>query len=85
MIVELYTKANCNYCSLAKQILRDNQVPYTENMLDRDFTRETLKEKFPTAVTFPVIVLDGYFIGGYNQLKTIIEEKNNNSQRLLTE
>jgi glutaredoxin len=85
MNVDLYTKANCSYCTLAKQILRDNQIQFTENVLDRDFTREILKEKFPTAVTFPVIVLDGYFIGGYNQLKTIIEEKNNNSERLLTE
>jgi glutaredoxin 3 len=85
MIVELYTKANCSYCSLAKQILLSNQIQYTENMLDRDFTKEILKEKFPTAVTFPVIVLDGYFIGGYNQLKIIIEEKNNNSQQLLNE
>jgi glutaredoxin 3 len=85
MQVEIYSKPNCSYCALAKQVLRDNGISFSENILEKDFTRETLKEKFPSATSYPIIVLDGYFIGGYNQLKTIIEEKNNNSQKLLTE
>jgi len=85
MQVEIYTKLNCSYCALAKQILNQNNIAFTESVLEKDFTRETLKEKFPTATSYPVIVLDGYFIGGYNQLKTIIEEKNSNTQKLLTE
>lgn len=85
MQVEIYTKLNCSYCALAKHILKDNNIAFSESVLEKDFTRETIKEKFPSASSYPVIVLDGYFIGGYNQLKTIIEEKKNNSQRLLTE
>lgn len=85
MQVEIYSKQNCSYCAMAKQILKNNNISFTENVLEKDFTREMLKERFPDATSYPVIVLDGYFIGGYSQLKTIIEEKNSNTQKLLTE
>ena len=35
-------------------------------ILDEDFTREELLEKFPHARTFPQIVIDGENIGGYS-------------------
>ena len=47
-------------------------------MLDEDFTREELFEKFPTARTFPQITIDGESIGGYTDFEAYIT---NNNQR----
>lgn len=85
MNVEIWSKINCPYCTSAKQILRDFNVPFTERVLDRDFTREILLETYPTAKTFPVVVIDGFYIGGYNQLSEKLNEQRNTTQRLLNE
>ena len=37
--------------------------------LDEDFTQEELKALFPTARSFPIIVINGNYIGGYSELK----------------
>jgi hypothetical protein len=54
-------------------------------MLNRDFTREQLLETYPTAKSFPVVVLDGFYIGGYTQLAEKLNEVNNSTQQLLNE
>ena len=41
-------------------------------MLNEDFTREQLLEKFPTARTFPQITIDGQSIGGYQEFQKYI-------------
>ena len=41
-----------------------------------DFTREVMVEEFPTARTFPQIVVSGNKIGGYDQLVKYIEDTN---------
>jgi hypothetical protein len=54
-------------------------------MLNRDFTREILKETYPSAMSFPVVVVDGFYIGGYAQLAEKLNEQNNSTQQLLNE
>ena len=75
--VELYTKSNCGYCTHAKQLLEMAKMPYVEHKLDVDFTRELLLERYPTAKTYPVVVIDGFFIGGSTDLATILATQNN--------
>lgn len=85
MNIEIWSKTNCPYCTSAKEILRDFNIPFSEKVLDRDFTREMLLETYPTAKTFPVVVIDGFYIGGYNQLSEKLNEQRNTTQRLLNE
>jgi len=75
MKITLYTKKNCVYCDYAKNLLEYNKVKYEKLTLDEDFTRENLMELFPAAKSFPVIVVDGFNIGGYDELKMILEQK----------
>ena len=84
-MIEIYTKADCPYCTKAKQLLRDRQIPFTEQKLNEDFTREILLEKFPDAKSFPVVVIDGFRIGGYTELNQKLNEETQNTQKLLTE
>ena len=71
MKIEIYSKTNCVYCDkavhIAQQIIQEtSEHSYDNYMLDEDFTREELLEKFPHARTFPQIVIDGENIGGYS-------------------
>lgn len=83
MQIEIYSKPNCGYCTAAKNLLRNSGIPYTEQVLDVHFTRELLVEKFATAKTFPVIVVDNYYIGGYNELRKLLEDRASNNQQVL--
>ena len=86
MDVVIYTKENCSYCTSAKTFLRNKNIPFKELALNVDFTRETLLETFPTARTFPVVVIDGFNIGGFSELVTTINEQTANpNDKFLTE
>lgn len=61
------------------------KIDYIENKLDVDFTSEMLKEKYPAALTYPVIVIDNFFIGGYNELNILLEEQSQDNRKLLNE
>jgi glutaredoxin-related protein len=83
MHVEIYTRPGCGFCDAAKDLLKNTGIPYVENRLDVDFTRETLVERYSTAKTYPVIVVDGFYIGGFTELNKLVEERVRNSRKLL--
>lgn len=85
MKVEIYTKPSCSFCTAAKQALSHYNVPYVEHRLDVNFSRQTLLEKFPTATTYPVVVVDGFFIGGYTELSEHLKKEFDTSRVYLTE
>ena len=77
MIIEIYSKPDCPYCVQAEKLCKQNAIliDYKKYMLDEDFTRDDLFEKFPTARTFPQITLDGESIGGFMEFKEIVNSK----------
>jgi glutaredoxin 3 len=75
MKVEIYSKPQCPYCVKAKNLADLESLDYDYYMLDVDFTREQLFEKFPTARTFPQITIDGKSIGGYTEFESHIYVK----------
>jgi len=85
MAIEIYTKEDCSYCKSAKQLLNIHKKEYVEFKLGEDFSREILLSKFPEAKTYPVIVIDGYHIGGFDQLQKQINEEVSDSRKVLLE
>lgn len=84
--VTIYTKENCSYCTKAKMLLTSKNVRYNELKLNEDFSRENLLELFPSVKTFPVIVIDGFNIGGYNELeKIVLKEEVSDTRKFLSE
>jgi len=77
MKIEIYSKPNCPFCDkalfLAQQVVKEPTHTYNKYMLDQDFTREELLEKFPTARTFPQITIDGESIGGFTEFDAFIK------------
>ena len=74
MKVEIYSKPQCPYCDMAKNLAEQKGYDLTYKMLDQDFNREQLMEVFPTARTFPQIIVDGNKIGGYTEFKAIVDD-----------
>lgn len=85
MHVTVYSKADCISCTKAKMLLASRNISYTELKLNEDFTREHLLELFPSAATFPIIVVDGFNIGGVEQLSKMINEQKEPLGKFLTE
>lgn len=83
--VTVYTKENCSYCTKAKMILANKGINYIELKLNEDFTRESLLQLFPSVKTFPVIVVNGFNIGGCDELQMVLNEENEKPKKFLTE
>ena len=74
MKVEIYSKPQCPYCDMAKNLAEREGYELTYKMLDEDFDREALMETFPGARTFPQIIVDGNKIGCYQEFKQLVDE-----------
>jgi glutaredoxin len=85
MNVTIYTKSNCKFCVNSKMLLSSKGINYTELKLDEDFSRESLLEIFPNAKSFPVVVIDGFNIGGFENLKKYLTEETQDNRKLLNE
>lgn len=75
-MIQLLSKDNCSYCAHAREYLIENQIPFVELKLDKDFNREFVTTNYPTAKTYPVIIFQGEYIGGFVDLK----EKHSNGE-----
>ena len=77
-MIQIWGKAQCPHCEAAKAFCEQNKYNYEYRQLDVDFTREEVLEHFPGARTFPQIVVNGEKIGGWDQLRSYIEDTNYN-------
>lgn len=80
MKVEIYTKENCPYCINAKVWFKNNNIPYTEFILNTNgVTKDTISKKIASlGISFEVKTVPQIFlerngvtthIGGYTDLQ----------------
>lgn len=72
----IWSKDNCPYCTKAKILLDNRNIPYEERNISKEWTKESLLEAVPNARTVPQIFLWGKYIGGYDSLLEYIENHN---------
>ena len=75
MKIIVYTKNNCPYCVYAKALLEKHNMEYVE--VDGVEHREDMMSHPNVGKTFPQIIMDGRSIGGYDQLKLMLEKGDN--------
>jgi glutaredoxin 3 len=67
----IYLTTWCPFCVRAKELLEARGIPYEEHVLDDDRAREReVKEQYGHH-TVPIILLDGEFIGGCDELMAL--------------
>jgi glutaredoxin len=67
-MIEIYTKTNCSACLFTKTYLEKQGMAYTEFLVGDVISVDDVKAKFPGVTQVPIVVIDGNFIGGYNEL-----------------
>ena len=68
-MIEIWSKPQCVFCDKAVQLCQMKELDFKKYMIDVDYSREDLMEKFPNARTFPQITMDDVYIGGYTELE----------------
>lgn len=66
--VIIYSTAICPYCVLAKQLLQEKNLAYTEIRVDLDPSEREDMITLSGRHTVPQIFIDGKHIGGYTDL-----------------
>jgi|TARA_R110002012_G_scaffold2398_7_gene11704 glutaredoxin 3 len=73
MEVVIYSKDNCVFCDKAVKLAFIKETKCTVKKLGVDFEMEDMMELFPTARTFPQIILNGENIGGYTEFEALVK------------
>ena len=73
MKIEIYGKQNCAYCNEAKAFLKLKSFPFTYTDIE-DIPLDDVGAIVTKtgAKTFPIIFIDEEYIGGYRELKGVI-------------
>ena len=72
MKVTIYSKDNCSFCDRAISLAESRDLDVNVLKLDKDFTIEQLKEWFPSAKSFPQVIVDDENIGGFKEFQALI-------------
>ena len=78
MQITIYSKNNCVYCTIAKNLVKNLSLDYTEKSLEKDFVSDPskmLEDIGKNVRQMPQIKIDNELIGGYNQLVEYFEKQ----------
>jgi glutaredoxin 3 len=75
MNVTIWSKPACQYCDMAKSLLKSKGINFDEKKIGEGYTRDDLLAVVPMARTVPQIFIDNQLIGGYQELKSYIDSK----------
>mgnify|MGYP003682986845 CR=1 FL=1 len=67
-LIEVYTRPGCSYCVAAKKILAHNDLSFVEYDTARNYRRLATMRTHAPARTFPQIVINQKWIGGFEDL-----------------
>lgn len=74
MKVIIWSKNQCPFCEQAKLLLQSRGIEYEErNIMGDTWTKQQLLEAVPEARSLPQIFVDDEHIGGFKELKEILQ------------
>ena len=70
--VEIYTRPTCGFCHMAKRLLTQKGVSYSEvNISAQPERRSEMIQRANGGSTVPQIFVDDYHVGGCNELYSL--------------
>lgn len=73
----VWSKQNCQYCDMAKNLLKGHGIEFEEKKIGVDCTPDDLRNILPNARTVPQIFLNEEYVGGFTELKAKLNEMGN--------
>lgn len=67
LMFEIHSRNGCTFCDKLMAFMDQQNIPYTEVKLERDFFREEFVNRFGRDATFPRVIHDGTVIGGMKE------------------
>ena len=64
MEIKIYTTEGCFYCEKIKELCVRADVEYTSYLVGTDITQVEFQKKFPFAMGYPYVIIDGEIVGG---------------------
>jgi len=64
MNIKIYTKPGCKYCIQIKELMLRAGFDYEEVFVTTDTLREEFYSAYPSAKTYPYVIIDGEPVGG---------------------
>ena len=74
MVVIIYSKDNCVFCEKASSLATMKGLSVKVKELGVDFEMEDMMKIFPTARTFPQIIVNDKSIGGYTEFAELVND-----------
>ena len=72
----VWSNVGCSYCEQAKNLLKSKNIEFEErNIAHGTWTVQQLQEAVSGARTVPQIFVDEKHIGGFQELKTLIDQQ----------
>ncbi len=72
--IEIFSGPQCGYCESAKRLLDREGLAYVDyDVAANDSNRKELCRRLPRVRAIPQIFIDGEHIGGYDDLRLIME------------
>jgi len=71
-MIELYTRPGCSRCEAVMDALTKKQILYTEHVIGETVLREKVLDLFPGAKMLPIVVRDGTWIGGRDEVLKLL-------------
>lgn len=71
--IVIYSKANCAYCTFAKEFLTSKNLPFTEIRIDLDAEKQKEMVSLSGKRTTPQIFINDQPIGGYDDLAALAQ------------
>ena len=71
--IVIYTKENCPYCRMAKELLSGRKLAFEEIRIDLDEAKREKMIQLSNRRTVPQIFINGQSIGGYDDLTALIK------------
>jgi len=70
----IWSKENCIFCDMAKDLLEHNNISYEERKIGHGYSKDDLLAVLPDAKTVPQIFIDDKYIGGFTELSAHLAE-----------
>ena len=72
--ITVYSTAGCFYCEQMKLLMERAKLDYEEVKVDKNL-KNSLMEKYPKAVGYPYVIMDGEEIGGLVETAKVLLKK----------